>query len=103
MEAFNWGYDAKYDPLAVDPNRPNKNLWPKDLPGFKEAMHAYHSQMLVLARRMTRTFALALNMPEDYFDNYVRCPEASQRIVHYPVQEVRSSSSPPDLLFCPPW
>jgi len=36
---------------------------------------------------MTRTFALALHMPEDYFDDYVKCPEAGMRFVHYPEQE----------------
>ena len=88
MEAFNWGYDAKYDPIALDKSEPSTSIWPNDLPEFKDAMYRYHSQLLMLARRMTRTFALALHMPEDYFDEYVQRPEAGQRICHYPIQEV---------------
>lgn len=88
MEAFNWGYDSKYDPIAVDKDVPHKNLWPTDVPGFKDTLHAHHTALLGLARRLARTFALALHMPEDFFDAYVVHPEAAQRIVHYPVQEV---------------
>lgn len=32
-------------------------------------------------------FALALHLPEDAFDEYVRVPEAGMRILHYPAQE----------------
>ncbi|EPQ53888.1 isopenicillin N synthetase [Gloeophyllum trabeum ATCC 11539] len=86
-EAFNWAYDAQYDPAAVDKERPSISIWPDGLPGFKETLYAYHTQLLMLARKMTRMFALALRMPEDYFDEYVKRPEAAMRILHYPEQE----------------
>ena len=35
---------------------------------------------------MTRLFALALQLPETAFDSFVENPEASMRILHYPVQ-----------------
>ncbi|KAK4910660.1 hypothetical protein LTR49_020695 [Elasticomyces elasticus] len=86
-EAFNWAYDAAYDPEAVDKNEPSISIWPSDFPGFKDELYAYHTQLLQFARRMTRIFALALHMPEDHFDEYVKHPEAGMRIIHYPQQE----------------
>ncbi|KZT22408.1 Clavaminate synthase-like protein [Neolentinus lepideus HHB14362 ss-1] len=93
FEAFNWAYDAKYDPASRLEDKenitPSISIWPEeeDLPGFKDALYAYHAQLLTLARKMTRTFALALHMPEDYFDEHVKCPEAGMQVLHYPQQE----------------
>ncbi|ROV96955.1 hypothetical protein VSDG_04128 [Cytospora chrysosperma] len=86
-EAFNWPYDPKEDPEATDESEPSPSLWPSDTPGFREGLYAYHTQLLRLARRLTRIFALALHLPEDYFDEYIRRPEAGMRILHYPEQE----------------
>ncbi|KAK5730716.1 hypothetical protein LTR15_000654 [Elasticomyces elasticus] len=86
-EAFNWAYDAAYDPEAVNKDEPSISIWPSDLPGFKDELYAFHTQMLQFARRTARIFALALHMPEDYFDEYVKHPEAGMRIIHYPQQE----------------
>jgi isopenicillin N synthase-like dioxygenase len=87
MEAFNWGYDPKEDPDAVEGAKSVNSIWPTDLAGFREGMYAYHTKLLQLSRRLTRTFALALHLPEDYFDEYVKQPEAGMRIVHYPQQD----------------
>ncbi|KAF4994640.1 hypothetical protein FGRMN_5637 [Fusarium graminum] len=86
-EAFNWAYDPVEDPDAVENCEPSASTWPSDLPGFREGLYAYHSQLLRLARRLTRIFALALHMPETTFDEYIRRPEAGMRILHYPEQE----------------
>jgi isopenicillin N synthase-like dioxygenase len=47
----------------------------------------YQLQLLCLSRQLTRIFALALHLPEDYFDECTRRPEAGMRILHYPEQE----------------
>ncbi|CAG9978010.1 unnamed protein product, partial [Clonostachys byssicola] len=86
-EAFNWAYDASEDPEAVDKAEPSVSIWPSDLPGFREGLYAYHTKLLELSRRLTRIFALALHLPEDFFDEYVRRPEAGMRILHYPEQK----------------
>ncbi|SPO03119.1 related to gibberellin 20-oxidase [Cephalotrichum gorgonifer] len=88
-EAFNWNYDASEDPEAIDPTEPSASIWPSDsdVPGFRKTLYAYHTQLLRLARRLTRIFALALELPEDYFDPYVRRPEAGMRILRYPEQK----------------
>lgn len=85
-EAFNWAYDAAQDPEAVDKSEEPISIWPDNLPGFREGLYAYHTQLLQLSRRLTRIFALALHLPEDYFDEYIRRPEAGMRILHYPEQ-----------------
>ncbi|KAL5342486.1 hypothetical protein BJX70DRAFT_292329 [Aspergillus crustosus] len=85
-EAFNWSYDPREDPEAAEGVEPTVSLWPSDLPGFRESLYAYHGQLLRLARRLTRIFALALHLPEDAFDDYTKRPEAGMRILHYPEQ-----------------
>jgi isopenicillin N synthase-like dioxygenase len=85
-EAFNWAYDAAQDPEAVDKDAKSIGIWPNDLPGFREGLYAYHTQLLQLSRRLTRIFALALHLPEDHFDEYIKTPEAGMRILHYPEQ-----------------
>ncbi|MCJ1300641.1 hypothetical protein MMC08_003438 [Hypocenomyce scalaris] len=84
-EAFNLAYSAEQDP-ENESNDPGTSIWP-ELPGFKEVMYAYHTPMLQFARKMTKIFALALHLPEDYFDEYIKRPEAGMRILHYPQQE----------------
>lgn len=36
---------------------------------------------------MTRVFALALHLPENAFDEFIKRPEAGMRVLHYPHQE----------------
>jgi isopenicillin N synthase-like dioxygenase len=85
-EAFNWAYDPVEDPDAVQDCEPSASIWPSDLPGFREGLYAYHTQLLRLARQLTRIFALSLRLPETSFDEYIRKPEAGMRILHYPEQ-----------------
>ncbi|KAF9774414.1 hypothetical protein IL306_007585 [Fusarium sp. DS 682] len=85
-EAFNWSYDPKEDPEAVEGCEASVSIWPSDVPGFREGLYAYHTQLLRLARQLTRIFALALHLPENSFDEYIRKPEAGMRILHYPEQ-----------------
>lgn len=87
-EAYNWNYDAARDPDTPDSTIPSVNLWPKDSPTFQTKLCAYQTALISLARRLTRIFALALHLPENAFDEYVRRPEAGMRILRYPKQEV---------------
>lgn len=67
---------------------PTPSLWPSPsaLPGFRPALTAHQAQLLRLARRLTRVFALALRLPEAYFDAYTARPMAMMRILRYPPQ-----------------
>lgn len=62
-------------------------MWPSSLSGFREALYAYHTPLVQFSRRLTKTFALALELPEDSFDEFVKRPEAGMRILHYPQQQ----------------
>jgi len=85
-EAFNLAYSPEQDPENPS-TEPGTSIWPADVPGFKEGLYAYHTPMLQFARKMTQIFALALHLPESYFDEYIKRPEAGMRILHYPAQE----------------
>lgn len=86
------GYNPKYDPDVASDEEPDtpaiRLLWPRNLPDFKEKLYEHHAQMLTLARRLVRTFALALHLEEEYFDRYTKTPGAAMRITHYPQQDV---------------
>lgn len=60
------------------------NHWPEGLPGFKEAIVAYQQQLLVLGRKLLPLFAVALELPSDYFDSYFKDPVMWSRNAHYP-------------------
>lgn len=87
-EGFGWRYDPKYDPDPKDPGavpedirpwiRGEDFVWDKTshIPGFKRDLIAYWQECLKLARRMIRVFALALDLPETYFDDIVTYPGA---------------------------
>lgn len=53
---------------------------------FNSGLFDYHAELLKLARRLTRTFALTLHLPEDVFDQYIKRPDAGMRVLHYPAQ-----------------
>ncbi len=72
------------DFLAGDFRRAG-NLWP-DVPGFRELAERYGIAMRLLARRLFAAFALALDLPEDYFSALASSPMALIRLLHYPTQ-----------------
>jgi len=61
------------------------NLWP-DVPGFRALATRYGIEMRLLARRMFAAFALALDLPKDYFSLLASAPMTLVRMLHYPTQ-----------------
>ncbi len=85
-ESFNGG------PLAIpggisDPDAYDfcyaPTLWP-DLPGFRPSWEAYYRALEDLAARVMRAMAGALDLPEDYFESFLRAPVSALRALHYP-------------------
>jgi len=63
------------------------NQWPQDLPGFQDALLAYQQALLDFGRHIFRAFALALELREDFFEDYLHKPMAHMRVLAYPSQE----------------
>jgi isopenicillin N synthase-like dioxygenase len=79
-EAFDVGLDYPGPPAG---GMLGPNLWP-DLPGFKAEVAAYYDQVQALAHVLFRGFAMALRLPEDFFEDKLAAPPAQLRLIHYP-------------------
>jgi len=65
------------------------NQWPDpaDLPQFRETVVGYCTAMEALCRRLLPVYALALDLPADFFDAAFEAPQFSFRMSHYPPSE----------------
>lgn len=88
-EAFDIAHELpESDPdRAAHPNHYGPNQWPPGLPGFQVQLEAYYAAMLDLGQRLFGAFALALDLPEDYFRALADKPTAIMRIISYPSQD----------------
>ncbi|GME56372.1 Isopenicillin N synthase [Neofusicoccum parvum] len=94
-EYFAIRYDPRYDPAVTDPSvipadfrrccKGEEWYWEQTsrIPGFKDNILRYWQSGLTLARRMTGAFALALDLPEDYFAEKTSYPDAAVTLNHY--------------------
>ncbi|ORY07901.1 hypothetical protein BCR34DRAFT_626322 [Clohesyomyces aquaticus] len=91
-EGFLMGEDAT-DPEQNRPITPAtaepRNQWPTapEAAFFRPAIYEYYNHMINFSRRMLSIFALALDLPEDYFDSISTHPMTNVRAVHYPPQD----------------
>ncbi len=85
-EAFFAKRDLPPDHPDVLANKPFRcaNQWPEDLPGFRETVVAYHNAMERLAKSLLPLYAVALDLPADYFDLPFAKPMYTLRMSHYP-------------------
>jgi isopenicillin N synthase-like dioxygenase len=60
------------------------NMWPDDLPGFRETVVAYCDALEALVKKMMPLYAVALELPADYFDKAFTEPQYTLRMTHYP-------------------
>ena len=73
------------DPLRRSGRRfVGPNVWPEDLPGFRENVLAYTDAMDRFARRMLPAVAVALDLPPGWFDPAFEESQFSFRLSHYP-------------------
>jgi isopenicillin N synthase-like dioxygenase len=75
-------------PLAQTP----RNQWPSHPAAlfWRPALYRYYRAMFAFSKRMLHIFALALDLPEDYFDAITTHPMTNVRAVHYPPQQSQS-------------
>lgn len=74
-ESFNAGADAA------------ANVWPAAPAALRPAITAYFQAMTRLAEGLMRVFAVALDLPEDYFANKVDRPQSFLRVINYPAPQ----------------
>ncbi len=62
------------------------NIWPERPSHFRAQMRGYQTAMLKLSAKLFQAFALALDLPETYFDAMTDHPTNMMRLVYYPPQ-----------------
>ncbi|KAJ9148926.1 2OG-Fe(II) oxygenase superfamily protein [Pleurostoma richardsiae] len=104
-EGFSWRYAPQYDPDPKDLDavpeaikpwiRGEEFVWEgtSHMPTFKKDILAYWQECLKLARRLIKIFALALDLPEDYFDNVVTYPGSDGVLNYYPANTKPADAS----------
>ena len=85
IETFRAMLDLPWDDPDVVAGKPLHlpNRWPDHLPGFQRTVSAYIDAMLDLGARLRAAFALALDLPEDYFEPFYRKPLIQLSLLHY--------------------
>jgi isopenicillin N synthase-like dioxygenase len=78
--------DEPYYSMAVAGPHFAPNLWPEALPELRETWAEYFAAMEILSRDLMRIFALALDLPETYFDDTGDKHISMFRALHYPNQ-----------------
>ena len=65
------------------------NLWPPNLPGFRETLIEYFETMDALGRALLPLQAIALDLPHDYFTNHeaFRPISSTLRLLMYPPRD----------------
>ena len=83
--------DPKYNPAKLS----GPNCWPttettpemEDCDEFRKIMEAYFDQISHVGIRVVRLIALAIGLPEDFFDASFTEPMAALRLLHYAAEK----------------
>lgn len=90
MESLGFGPleigDGPYWREGFGPIHFHPNLWPDDMPDFREAVSDYWRAMEDLSKQLMRIFALALELDEGYFVSRSDRHVSNMRINYYPAQ-----------------
>ena len=62
------------------------NIWPENLPGFRDTVEAYHAAIEKLGRQFLPLWCLSLGLPSDYLDCFFATPHLTMSLLHYPPQ-----------------
>ncbi|OBZ71179.1 hypothetical protein A0H81_08531 [Grifola frondosa] len=86
-EGFDLGWeDMSGATRSEDGAMTGENAWPDGLPGFREAVLDYYHAAVKLGQSLFPLFALALDLPENFFEDKTTKPAAIMRLLHYPPQ-----------------
>jgi isopenicillin N synthase-like dioxygenase len=67
------------------------NKWPGGLPGFRESLLRYWEAMEAFAQRLLPVFAVALDLPPEYFDAAFVDAQCVLRLSHFPPAAYRDN------------
>ena len=92
-EAFQASLELPDDDPDVLAGKPlhGRNMWPENLPGFKEAVLDYHTTMTGFTALMASVFARGLGLPAEYFAQFYRKPLIQVRLLHYLPQDQQAA------------
>ncbi|KDQ49234.1 hypothetical protein JAAARDRAFT_43023 [Jaapia argillacea MUCL 33604] len=89
-EGFEFGWEDLVAKPSVDEGATARslaaNVWPSDAPGFREALLEYYHAAVNLGKSLFPLFALALDLPADFFEDKTKNSAALMRVLHYPPQ-----------------
>jgi len=60
------------------------NVWPAEIPGFREHLYGMFTAMDELGRKILRAIARYLELGDDYFEDKVQLGNSILRMLHYP-------------------
>ncbi|KAK0487113.1 hypothetical protein IW261DRAFT_591694 [Armillaria novae-zelandiae] len=92
QEGFEFGLEAVepqpqgQDDLSEDGVMAGANVWPSQLPEFHRAALQYYHAAVNLGKKLFPLFALALELPENFFEDKTRHSAALMRMLYYPPQ-----------------
>lgn len=92
-----WKESFSAGPVDIDPEDPyftapgarghfRPNIWPEQPDGYGDIWTAYYQEMTRLSADMMRLFALALNLPDDYFEDKIDRHISILGAMYYPEQ-----------------
>ena len=73
--------------MTDEQRRARVNIWPENLPGFKETLQDYHARIEKLGRQFLPLWATSLKLPLDYFDKFFATPHLTMTLLYYPPQK----------------
>ncbi|KAF8635830.1 hypothetical protein AX15_000029 [Amanita polypyramis BW_CC] len=92
-EGFQFGWEELVDDKGtkgeeIDGPMSGANVWPSvtEVPNFREAVLKYYHAAVQLGRLLFPIFALALELPENYFEDKTKHSAAIMGLLHYPPQ-----------------
>ncbi|THV04988.1 Clavaminate synthase-like protein [Dendrothele bispora CBS 962.96] len=88
QEGFEFGWESlpEDDENNHDGAMAGANVWPEELPEFREAALKYYHAVVNLGKSLFPMFALALGLEEGFFDDKTKHSAALMRMLHYPPQ-----------------
>lgn len=69
---------------SIYANIMSPNVWPKEVPDFKQRAYRLYEELDHLGARILRALALYLNQPETMFDHMIGSGNSILRPIHYP-------------------